>query len=206
MTRERAKELWPVIQAYSKGEVVEAHPDGEDYWYPCICPSWLDDHHYRIKPWTPPPLPPHLAGREWHRPIKACWEDGKRAMLVGEVIDDEDECFDIGNESWGPPECASRNKVMPLHWTFRTARPFPEPQPELVPLENGDIRSGDSLCVKDAEDTLILRIDGRKVWFLDSDGDTVCRFLDELMVCGDFYRKAGMTEWLPCHKVKEGAK
>jgi len=204
MTRERAKELWPVIQAYSKGEVVETHPDGEDYWYLCICPSWLDGHHYRVKPWTPPPLPPHLADREWHMPIKECWEDGKRALLGGERREPKDEYLD--GEIWLETESAG----LELHYLnrvpYRTARPLPELTPELVPLESGDIRSGDSLCVKDAEDTLILRIDGRKVWFLDSDGETVCRFLDELMVCGDFYRKSGTTEWLPCHKVKEASK
>ena len=50
MTREQAKELLPIIQAFAEGKAVEYLND-EKGWIECSNPSfWEDPKHYRIKP------------------------------------------------------------------------------------------------------------------------------------------------------------
>lgn len=51
MTRERAKELAPIIQAYGEGKKIQCTGKGSDSdWKDINCPEWLDDTDYRIKP------------------------------------------------------------------------------------------------------------------------------------------------------------
>lgn len=50
MTRERAKELAPIIQAYVEGKEIESRPEGLDYpWAIANNPKWSDGSSYRIK-------------------------------------------------------------------------------------------------------------------------------------------------------------
>jgi hypothetical protein len=56
MTPERAKELLPIIRAYSEGATIEIRAvDTNNPWrsYPYKRLAWLDDVEYRIKPKTP---------------------------------------------------------------------------------------------------------------------------------------------------------
>lgn len=50
MTRERAKELAPIIQAWGDGKVVQYYTD--DGWvdFTVTTPDWFDSCQYRIKP------------------------------------------------------------------------------------------------------------------------------------------------------------
>ena len=49
MTREQAKELLPVIQAFAEGKTIEYSYDGE-HWESTDVPSWDCDVMFRIKP------------------------------------------------------------------------------------------------------------------------------------------------------------
>ena len=51
MTREEAKELLPIIQAFAKGKAIEVYVIKEDRWVECDDPCfWLTPEYYRIKP------------------------------------------------------------------------------------------------------------------------------------------------------------
>lgn len=49
MTREEAKELFPIIQAFAEGKKIEYSTDGEN-WMETVTPTWNSDYVYRIKP------------------------------------------------------------------------------------------------------------------------------------------------------------
>ena len=49
MTKEEAKELLPIIQAYTEGKIIECSADGK-FWSKTDIPKWRSDMHYRIKP------------------------------------------------------------------------------------------------------------------------------------------------------------
>ena len=49
MTREQAKELLPIIQAFAEGKIIEYSYDGE-HWENTDAPSWDCDVMFRIKP------------------------------------------------------------------------------------------------------------------------------------------------------------
>jgi len=52
MTRERAKELLPVIQAFAEGKEIQSKLTGDSYciWARADEPQWSAAHDYRIKP------------------------------------------------------------------------------------------------------------------------------------------------------------
>jgi hypothetical protein len=50
MTRERAKELLPIIKAYSEGQVVQVREEDAEVWNNVCTPSFLSNNEYRIKP------------------------------------------------------------------------------------------------------------------------------------------------------------
>ena len=53
LTRDRAKELLPVIQAFAEGKAIQvrgSHPNLETPWVDCSDPLWPDGAQYRIKP------------------------------------------------------------------------------------------------------------------------------------------------------------
>lgn len=52
MTRERAKELLPIIQAYAEGKEIEYRKLIRrcENWYEITKPTWNDTTEYRIKP------------------------------------------------------------------------------------------------------------------------------------------------------------
>lgn len=48
MTKERAKELLPIIQAFAEGKKIQVNNYNE--WYTVDSPEWNDNYNYRIKP------------------------------------------------------------------------------------------------------------------------------------------------------------
>jgi len=52
MTRERAKELLPIIKAYIDGEEIEFRRDKEPMWVHVRHPDFFDGFSYRVKPKT----------------------------------------------------------------------------------------------------------------------------------------------------------
>jgi hypothetical protein len=49
MTREQAKELLPIIQAFAEGKEIQSSPDGVN-WFNCSTPTFSPHSGYRIKP------------------------------------------------------------------------------------------------------------------------------------------------------------
>lgn len=78
MTREEAKELLPIIQAYAEGKTIECkckNPFGS--WTEAKCPSWSVKLEYRIKP------------EQKYRPFKnqeECWNEMHKHPDFGWVI------------------------------------------------------------------------------------------------------------------------
>lgn len=78
MTRENAKQLLPIIQAYAEGKKIEALKDGK--WGPILRPSFFHSPDcYRIAPEKPaPPVwsqPEHVPLGAWirHRDNRSVW-------------------------------------------------------------------------------------------------------------------------------------
>ena len=73
MTRERAKELLPIIQAYAEGKEIEHSLDGRR-WFKTCYPSWSQNLIYRIKP------------EQKYRPFKTqgeCWNEMLKHQPLG---------------------------------------------------------------------------------------------------------------------------
>lgn len=50
MTKERAKELLPIIKAFSEGMEIQSSPENEENWETVYNPLWVELRKYRIKP------------------------------------------------------------------------------------------------------------------------------------------------------------
>lgn len=50
MTRERAKELAPIIKAYGEGKRIQSYCSMDNIWVDCLNPTWHDAVQYRIAP------------------------------------------------------------------------------------------------------------------------------------------------------------
>ena len=75
MTREGAKELLPIIQAYAEGKAIEHSLDGRR-WFETCYPSWHQNLIYRIKP------------ERKYRPFKSqeeCWNEMLKHQPFGWV-------------------------------------------------------------------------------------------------------------------------
>ena len=75
MTREEAKELLPIIQAYAEGKAIEHSLDGRR-WFDTCYPSWSQNLIYRIKP------------EQKYRPFKSqeeCWNEMLKHQPFGWV-------------------------------------------------------------------------------------------------------------------------
>ncbi len=103
MTREEAKELMPIIQAFAEGKEIQ-QTDGYD-WYDLDDPDFMaNGNSYRIKPG--PKYRPFANAEEcWqemqkHQPFG--WlknkNDGHRTLIT--VVDDEDMMGLSGNKGW----------------------------------------------------------------------------------------------------------
>ena len=78
MTREQAKELLPIIQAFAEGKTIEYSYDGE-HWERNDAPVWDCDVMFRIKP------------QPKYRPFKnqeECWEEMLKHQPFGWVKDE----------------------------------------------------------------------------------------------------------------------
>lgn len=110
----------------------------------------MNDEWYRknvgacpdLPEWTPPVAP---KGREWHKSIKECWDDGKRALLVGEILkhNELEGYFPDRNTKWIKQEGGiGLVKITEDFDIYRTSLPLPAAS-ELVALEAKDIHPGD---------------------------------------------------------------
>lgn len=77
MTREQAKELLPIIQAFAEGKTVEYREGGYAHWEETTSPIFnIDMCNYRIKP------------EQKYRPFKdaeECWEEMQKHQPFGWV-------------------------------------------------------------------------------------------------------------------------
>ena len=78
MTREQAKELLPIIQAFVDGKTIEARTDSISKWIETTTPKFDLLHEYRIKP------------EPKYRPFKnaeECWQEMQKHKPFGWVKD-----------------------------------------------------------------------------------------------------------------------
>lgn len=76
MTRETAKELLPIIQAFAEGKKIEYHDYNDDDWIETPTPIWQVGIKYRIKP------------EPKYRPFKTqeeCWQEMQKHQPFGWV-------------------------------------------------------------------------------------------------------------------------
>ena len=83
MTREEAKELMPIIQAFAEGKEIESRciKGDKSLWYDDEDPSFDNDLEYRIKPETK------------YRPFKnteECWQEMQKHQPFGWLKDKND--------------------------------------------------------------------------------------------------------------------
>ena len=82
MTREQAKELLPIIQAFVDGKTIEARTDSISKWIETTTPKFDLLHEYRIKP------------EPKYRPFKnaeECWQEMQKHQPFGWVKEKGDE-------------------------------------------------------------------------------------------------------------------
>ena len=91
MTREEAKELLPIMQAFVDGKKIEYSNDGED-WIETETPTWDTDYVYRINP------------ESMYRPFKTkeeCWNEMLKHQPFGWVKSKDKGYFHlIGLVQW----------------------------------------------------------------------------------------------------------
>ena len=83
MTREEAKELLPIMQAFVDGKKIEYSNDGED-WIETETPTWDTDYVYRIKP------------ESRYRPFKSqeeCWNEMLKHQPFGWIYSKNRSCY-----------------------------------------------------------------------------------------------------------------
>lgn len=121
MTREQAKEILPIIEAFSKGKTVERFNPGNGEWDELKNPSFdLDNSFYRIK-------------REpKYRPFKnqeECWEEMLKHQPFGWIKNDVGNIFNIiamvnQNHVIKLNECYSKYSDLFKDFKFTDGTPF----------------------------------------------------------------------------------
>ena len=85
MTREEAKELLPIIQAFAEGKTIQYKNKVNPEWEETDCPIWAKEGKYRIKP------------EPKYRPFKnreECWNEILKHQPLGWI---KNECGNIFN-------------------------------------------------------------------------------------------------------------
>ena len=121
MTREQAKEILPIIEAFSKGKTVERFNPGNGEWEELKNPSFdLDNSFYRIKP------------EPKYRPFKnqkECWEEMLKHQPFGWIKNDVGNIFNIiaifnQNHTIKLNECYSKYSDLFKDFKFTDGTPF----------------------------------------------------------------------------------
>lgn len=119
MTREEAKELLPIIQAYSEGKTIEYLIDGK--WVKLKDPAFnYNASVYRIKP------------EQMYRPfqnVEECWEEMKKHEPFGWLTNDSGTYFMmdfVGDTDISIPNAAiiGFDKALNLGQKFADGTPF----------------------------------------------------------------------------------
>ena len=88
MTREKAKELLPIINAYAEGKTVQ-FMDNKDMWQDYDDPNFFGDVKYRIKP--EPKYRPF-------RNVEECWQEMQKHQPFGWLKDTDTSGYIIISE------------------------------------------------------------------------------------------------------------
>ena len=125
MDRERAKELLPIIQAFSEGRTVEMVLRGTKEWCADFHPTWADGCDYRIKQ------------EPKYRPFKdadECWEEMQKHQPFGWIIGKSNHIRRIIESTGSMFTCNGNNVLTGSAWksfaymfeqyTFADGTPF----------------------------------------------------------------------------------
>ena len=82
MTKERAKELVPILQAFSEDKIIQQQSIGSGSWYDQVTPNFSDNQNYRIK--LEPKLVPFTF--EDHLLFKNKWIKKKGMKSLKQII------------------------------------------------------------------------------------------------------------------------
>lgn len=121
MTREEAKELLPIIQAYSEGKTIEVYNLPDNTWYELDDPSFDGDTDlYRVAP--EPKYRPFQNSEE-------CWEEMKKHEPFGWLTNDSGTYFMmdfVGDTDISIPNAAiiGFDKALNLGQKFADGTPF----------------------------------------------------------------------------------
>lgn len=83
MNRQQAKEMWPIMQAFAEGKVIQFRTNNISKWIETTTPTFDLLHEYRVKP--EPKYRP-FANRE------ECWQEMLKHQPFGWVKEDVDNC------------------------------------------------------------------------------------------------------------------
>ena len=107
MDIERAKELLPIIQAFSEGKKIECSVKGEDAWSDTFYPTWIDSRDYRIKP--EPKYRPFNDAEE-------CWEEMQKHQPFGWIIGKSNHIRRIIESTGSMFTCNGNNVLIGSAW------------------------------------------------------------------------------------------
>ena len=107
MNRERAKNLWPIIQAFAEGKKIESVPLGGIGWSDDFYPTWSDDFIYRIK--SEPKYRPFKDSEE-------CWEEMQKHQPFGWIIGKSNHIRRIIESTGSMFTCNGNNVLIGSTW------------------------------------------------------------------------------------------
>ena len=118
MTKEEAKELLPIIQAYTEGKTIECSVDGK-FWSKTDIPKWKSGMYYRIKP------------EQKYRAFESqeeCWDEMMKHEPFGWVKSPEGELFCIervfAKGIAYKYSCREFDEYLEDNYTFKDGTPF----------------------------------------------------------------------------------
>lgn len=110
MTREEAKELLPIIQAYADGKQIQYFEERTMRWEDITAPSWIRGIPYRVKP------------EPKYRPFKnaeECWKEMLKHQPLGWTKDRDNNKTFVGSVNTDNTISMGSSEVLFLEDTFK---------------------------------------------------------------------------------------
>lgn len=110
MTREEAKELLPIIQAYADGKQIQYFEERTMRWEDITAPSWICGIPYRVEP------------ESKYRPFKnaeECWKEMLKHQPLGWTKDRDNNKTFVGSVNTDNTISMGSSEVLFLEDTFK---------------------------------------------------------------------------------------